>query len=164
MNQSIIDNQHFIYYLFHMTAAVLMLLSKFTGLTYKFWNVLIWFGILPAVWLGLISKKTTLWLNTLSILLLGYLFAVHTWDKWFDEAAKLLTTMRTYMHSDYKSMSVYICVFFPLAISIPLIWFCLSRTQSKLCFLVLGIISLILLIFFPISNALIKNYYPIYHN
>lgn len=63
-----------------------------------------------------------------------------------------------------RTIKVFTCVFFPLAVSISLIWFCLSKKNAKLCYVVLGIISLIVLLFFPISNALIKNFYPIYHN
>lgn len=157
MEQAIKDNAHFIYFLFNLTAAVLVLLSKLTGLSYQFWNIIIWFAIMPAMWIAMIGKKTTVWLNVLSIILITYLFALHTWDIWFNKAALLLNKMATYLHSDYKGMSVYVCVFLPITIFIVLGWFCLSPKIMKRSLLTLGCLCVLVILLFPISNLLIKN-------
>ena len=48
MKQAIIDNQTFVYYLFNLTAGALYGLSLATTLSYQFWNIVIWFGLIPA--------------------------------------------------------------------------------------------------------------------
>ena len=51
MKQAIIDNHNFIYYLFNVTAGALYALSLSTTLSYQFWNIVIWFEIIPASWI-----------------------------------------------------------------------------------------------------------------
>ena len=86
MKQAIIDNHNFIYYLFNLTAGALYALSLSTTLSYQFWNIFIWFGIIPASWIYLVSKRTTPWLNLISIPIFLYMFLIHTWNLWFDKA------------------------------------------------------------------------------
>jgi hypothetical protein len=158
MEQIIQDNSNFIYYLFNLTAGSLYALSFLSGLSYQFWNILIWFGLLPALWIAMISRKTTMWMNVLSPFLFAYLFAVHSWAIWFDKAVVLLNLMSDFFQSDYRSMSVYVCVFIPLAISSLLCITCLSRRKMKWGLGIMIVISLLAILFFPISTKLLKHY------
>lgn len=84
MQQAIIDNQYFIYYLFNLTAGLLYGLSYLTSLSYQCWNIVIWFGLIPATWIYLIGRKTSVWINILSLGVFVYIFWVHTWNSWFE--------------------------------------------------------------------------------
>ena len=158
MEQIIQDNSNFIYYLFNVTAGSLYGLSILSGLSYQFWNILIWFGLLPALWIAMISRKTNMWMNVLSLLLFAYLFALHNWAIWFDKAVVLLNRMSDFFHSDYRSMSVYVCVFIPLAISSLLCFTCLSRRRMKWSLGLMIGISLLVVLFFPLSTLLLKHF------
>jgi hypothetical protein len=158
MEQIIKDNSNFIYYLFNVTAGSLYGLSILSGLSYQFWNILIWFGLLPALWIAMISRKTTLWMNILSPFIFAYLFALQNWVLWFDKAVVLLNRMSDFFHSDYRSMSVYVCVFIPLAISTLLCITCLSRRRMKWGLGIMIVISLLVVLFFPLSTLLLKHY------
>lgn len=158
MEQNIADNQHFIYYVFHLTAATLFGLSKLSGLSYQCWNILVWFGLLPSIWIGMISKKTTVWLNLISVALFAAIFAIHTWDKWFNQAVVLLNKMAAWFHTDYKSISVYVCVFLPMVVFAVLSWTCLSKKAMKWTLISMLAISILVIIFFPISNMLIRDF------
>lgn len=158
LEQILKDNEHFIYYLFNVTAGLLYLLSQITGLSYQFWNILIWFGIIPAICINLIGRKTNAWVNIISLLLFGYLFTIHTWNQWFDKAVVLLNKMSDYFHSDYKSMSVYVCVFIPLIITLGLTRLCLSSRVNKWICIITACICLVIVLLFPISNAVISDF------
>ena len=76
------------YFIFAATAACLQLLALIPKTDYQFWNIVIWFGLIPATWIYLISLKTTKWLNTLSVLLLSYIFWQGQYHAWFDMAVE----------------------------------------------------------------------------
>ena len=158
MNQAIRDNQQFIYFLFNITAAFLIVLSKLTFLSYQFWNIVIWFGVIPALWIAMVGKRISAWLNIISVVIFIYLFTFHTWNLWFEKAVILLNKMAAYLHSDYKAMSVYVCVFLPLAVFMVLSWLCLSNRGMKRSFIIAGCLCLVIIILFPISNLFIQHF------
>lgn len=159
MEQLIFDNQNFIYYLFNLTAGFLQAISLLTGLSYQFWNIVIWFGLLPAIWIYMIGCKTTKWINLSSVLLLIVMFKQHKWNYWFDLAVVFLNDMCSVFGPDYRQMSVYICLFVPLIITIVLCLICLSRVQRVVMFSSLLGITVLTTIGFPISNYLLSNYF-----
>ena len=158
MQQAIIDNHNFIYYLFNLTAASIYSLSRVTTLSYQFWNILIWFGIIPATWVYLISKKTTPFLNVISLPIFIYLFAVHKWNAWFDKAVILLNKIGQIIHYDYKITSVIVCVFLPALVYLLLFKICTSPKSFKRFLIICAIIAGLVILLFPLSNILIKNY------
>ena len=127
MQQAIIDNQNFIYYLFNLVAGFLYGLSLLTSFSYQCWNIVIWFGLIPATWIFLIGKKTTAWLNVISMAIFIYLLWVHSWNGWFDKSVVLLYKIGAWIHSDYKVTSVIVCVFVPVLVYASLFGLCTSR-------------------------------------
>jgi hypothetical protein len=158
MEQAIIDNQNFIYYLFNLTAGSLYGLSVLTSLSYQCWNTLIWFGLIPASWIYLIGRKTTPWLNIFSLPIFVYIFWVHTWNSWFDKSVVLLYKMGDWIHSDYKVTSVIVCVFIPILVYFMLFALCTSRKTFKRFAITNAIIAALVIILFPISNWLIPYF------
>ena len=158
MKQAIIDNHNFIYYLFNLTAGTLYGLSRATTLSYQFWNILIWFGIIPATWIYLISKKTTAWVNLLSVAIFIYMFAVRTWLAWFDKAVILLNKIGHLIHCDYKITSVIVCVFLTALVYLLLFKIFTSPKTFKRVLIICAIIAGLVILLFPISNMLFKYY------
>lgn len=158
MKQAIIDNHNFIYYLFNLTATSLFGLSRATSLSYQFWNILIWFGLIPATWIYLVSKRTNPYLNVLSILIFTYLFAVYTWYAWFDKAVILLNRFGGLIYCNYRITSVIICVFLPALVYLLLFKICTSSKTFKRFLIICSIVAGLIILFFPISNLLIKYY------
>ena len=158
MKQAIVDNQNFIYYLFNITAGALYALSLATTFSYQFWNIVIWFGLIPATWVYLVSKRTTQYLNVLSIPILTYLFAVHTWNACFDKAVILLNKIGHLIHYDYKITSVIVCVFLPALVYLLLFKICTSPKIFKRFLIICSIIAGLVILQFPISNMLIKYF------
>ncbi len=158
-SQVVIDNQHFFYYLFNLTAGTLYALSLITHLSYQWWNIVIWFGLIPASWIFLISRKTTGWLNLLSVVLFLYMFNTATWVKWFNQAVELLYKIGGCISSDYKLTSVYICVFLPIIIYALLFLIFTSRKSIFLFSFLLSVLVVFVIAFFPISNAIIRGHH-----
>lgn len=159
MEQAIIDNRNFLYYLFNLTAGGLYGLSLLTTFSYQFWNIFIWFGLIPATWIYLVSKRTTVWLNVISIPIFIYMFALHTWDKWFDQAVVLLNKTGSLINADYRLTSVYICLFVPYLIYLGLVWLSCSKLFLKRFLITSCIVAALVVIFFPVSNLLIEHYF-----
>ena len=158
MQQAIIDNQNFVYYLFNLTAGSLVGLSYLTNLSYQFWNIVIWFGIIPATWIYLIGRKTTAWLNLISLALFIYLFAIHSWTSWFNQAVVLLYQIGKWIHADYKVTSVIVCVFVTLLVHFIVIGLCTSRKTFRKFAISTAVLSALVVVFFPVSNWLIPYY------
>ena len=156
MQQAITDNQNFIYYLFNLTAGLLYGLSMATGLSYQFWNILIWFGLMPASFIYLVSRRTSKWLNLASLPIFVYLFYFARWKYWFDKAVVLLYKIGDIIHADYKVTSVIICDFLPIAIYGFLIYFVARKRFKLYCYIMLGLMLLIVLLF-PVSNYIIQK-------
>ena len=162
MQQLVKDNLQFLYYLFNLTAGGLYALSFLTMLSYQFWNILIWFGLLPALWIYLISRKTTPWLNLLSLPLFGVMFYFHQWNSWFDQAVVFLNKAADECGSDYRKMSVYLCVFIPMLITCLLCWWTLSDKHWKR-FRNFSVAAIVLvLVGFPLSNMALKILFSTY--
>ena len=158
MKEAIIDNQNFIYYLFNLTAGALYGLSLATKLSYQFWNIVFWFGLIPATWIYLISKRTTPWLNLMLIPIFLYMFLIHTWNLWFDKAVVLLYKIGHVIHYDYKITSVIVCVFFPLFLYFILFKYCTSPKTNKRFIIFVMVIAGLIILLFPISNTILKSY------
>lgn len=159
MQQAIIDNQNFIYYLFNLTAGALGGLSLVTTLSYQFWNIFIWFGLIPATWLYLIGRRTTPWINLLSVPIFIYMFGVHTWIIWFDKAVILLNKIGRYIHYDYRVTSVIICVFAPALVCLLLLKLCTSPRTFKRFLIISAVLTGLVILLFPISNLWLKYYF-----
>ena len=158
MHQAIIDNQNFIYYLFNLTAGFLYGLSFLTSLSYQCWNIVIWFGLIPATWIYLIGRKTSVWINIFSLAIFVYLFWVHTWNSWFEKSVVLLYKIADWIHSDYKITSVIVCVFIPVGVYFILFALCTSQKTFRRFAITNAIIAALVIILFPISNWLIPYY------
>ena len=111
--------------LFELTYNFLVLLSEFTGFTYKEVNIIIWFYLIPSFWLVLIDKAnnshrfkiTGLILIATSLLLISD-FPQFSNDLFHMSATFLLSFNE--IGSNYVTSSVVICLFIPIAITIYL--------------------------------------------
>jgi hypothetical protein len=157
MQQLILDNQNFIYYLFNITAGSLVGLSYVTGLSYQLWNILIWFGLIPGLWIYMAGKKTTPWLNLLTAALFLYLFWVATWNVWFNQAVVLLNYLGKLFGPDYREMSVYVCLFLPALVTGVLAYFTISPTAQRRAGVAVGVLTGLILLGYVASNALLSQ-------
>lgn len=112
--------------IFDFTYRVLMFLAKLTGFSYKEINVIVWFIIIPLVWIFLIDKirKSNHLKIAFSVLILIVLIVIKNFSEFsnsvFDTSADFLRSF-DHMGSNYTLTSVFICLIVPLLITIGLI-------------------------------------------
>ena len=125
-----------------------------SGISYNAINIFFYYGLIPATWIWLISRKTTLWLNAISFsLFIVFLFLTSIpgrMDHLFDLNVQLLNYMAKIFHSNYIDISVYICVIAVALVYVLLIPLTLPAKITKIIFITAGgIFLLYMLIIFP---------------
>ena len=158
MEQAIADNQHFVYYLFNLTAGLLIGLSKITSVSYQCWNIVIWFGLIPASWIYLVSRKTSPWLNGLSLPIFIYLGLLQQWNAWFDQSVVLLNKIGGFIRADYRVTSVLVCLLLPWLVYFLLFAFLSSRAGFKKFIIATVLVAVIVIVLFPVSNYVLQQY------
>jgi hypothetical protein len=92
----------------------LMGMAILFGTSYNVINILVYYILIPSSWIYLLSRKTTLWINTISLLaLLTFLLLPDlrkNSDYLFQKSVVFLNWTAEIFNSNYIDMSVYICV------------------------------------------------------
>jgi hypothetical protein len=105
----------------------LEVVASFFGTTYNVVNIFVYYVIVPVSWIYLISKKTTIWLNIVSVIGFIAFFVFpnlrENCDYLFQKSVRFLNWTAEIFSSNYIDMSIYICVMgisFVYLILIPL--------------------------------------------
>ena len=111
--------------LFELTYNFLVLLSEFTGFTYKEVNIIIWFYLIPFFWFILIDKANNSHRLKIAglILIAVSLFLISDFTQFsndlFHKSANFLRSFNT-IGSNYIVSSVVVCLFIPIGITVYL--------------------------------------------
>lgn len=129
--------------IFMIVMGSLMGLAHLFGTTYKVINIFVYFILVPSSWIYLVSRKTSVWLNLISLLLL--LIFVLTPDLesssgyLFQRSVDFLNWLAGLLDSNYIDMSVYICVLVIGIVYLILIPLTLPKKLTKFLFITLAI-------------------------
>lgn len=89
-------------------------LAYLFGTTYNVINIFVYYIFVPSSWIYLISRKTSVWLNAISVLLLfSFLLLPNirlNSNYFFQKSVDFLNSTAVIFGSNYIDMSVYICV------------------------------------------------------
>ncbi|MEB8328638.1 hypothetical protein OO009_04660 [Flavobacteriaceae bacterium KMM 6897] len=120
------------------------------GSTYKVVNILVYFILIPSSWIYLIGRKTSVWLNSISVVGLVTFFLFpnlsENCDYLFERSVDFLNYTAEIFGSNYINMSVYICVVVVGLVYLVLLPLTLSRKTTKLIFGIGLIFTLLYLI------------------
>jgi hypothetical protein len=135
---------------FMIVMAVLYGMAYLFGTTYKVINILVYFILIPSSWIYLIGRKTSVWLNSISVvgLMTFFLFPnlSGNCDFLFERSVDFLNYTAEIFSSNYINMSVYICFLVVCLVYLVLIPLTLSRTTTKLIFAIGLIFTLLYLV------------------
>jgi hypothetical protein len=110
-------------------------LAYLFGTTYNVINIFVYYIFVPSSWLYLISRKTSVWLNAISVLLLfSFLLLPNirlNSNYLFQKSVDLLNWTAVIFGSNYIDMSVYICVVVIGVVYLVLIPLTLPKKISK---------------------------------
>lgn len=150
-----IDNaDSFFDQIFMIVMGGLMGIAVLFGTTYNVVNIVVYFILIPASWLYLISRKTSPWINAVSVLTLIAFFIMPNirgnCNYLFDKSVDFLNWSAKIFNSNYIDMSVYICVGAVAVVYLILIPLTLSKSFSKKAAITTAIIlTLYLIIIYP---------------
>ncbi|SEB06636.1 hypothetical protein SAMN05443667_11928 [Flavobacterium gillisiae] len=120
------------------------------GTTYNVINILVYYILIPASWIYLISRKTSIWINVLSLISLLFFLLLPglraNSDYAFQKSVDFLNWTAKIFNSNYIDMSVYICVVAVGLIYLLLIPLTLPKKLTKKIGLFSAIISVLYLI------------------
>ncbi|TXD48681.1 hypothetical protein [Polaribacter sp. IC073] len=150
-----IDNaDSLIHQIFMILMGFLAYIASFLGTTYNVVNIFVYYLIVPASWIYLISKKTTVWLNVLSIIGSIAFFIIpdlrKNCDYLFQKSVDFLNWLAIIFSSNYINMSIYICVLGISIVYLILIPLTLPLKTAKRVGVIIAIFfSLYLLFIYP---------------
>ena len=146
-----IDNASSIFHqIFMIVMGSLMAIAYIFGTTYNVVNILVFYILIPSSWIYLISKKTSIWINTLSILAI-ITFALlpnlrKNCDYFFQKSVDFLNWSATIFNSNYIDMSVYICVLAVALVYLILIPLTLPKSVVKKLGIMFSIVFMLYMI------------------
>ena len=146
-----IDNANsFFHQIFMIVMGGLMGIAVLFGTTYNVVNIVVYFILIPASWLYLISRKTSPWINAVSILALITFFIMPNsrgnCNYLFNKSVDFLNWSAKIFGSNYIDMSVYICVVAVTLVYVILIPLTLSKSFSKKAAITTAILLILYLI------------------
>lgn len=125
-------------------------LAYITGTTYNEVNIFVYYVLIPASWIWLISLKTSRWINLISVILLFTFLlmplAGYSHDFAFQKSVDFLNWTAAIFNSNYIDMSVYICVAVVGIIYLILIPLTLPKKLSKIILIVTGILFVLYMV------------------
>lgn len=125
-------------------------LSCIFGTTYFVVNIFVYYILIPASWIYLISRKTSYWLNLISLaLLMGFLLLpdIRTnCDYFFQQSVDFLNWAAVYFNSNYYNMSVHICVTVVSIVYLILIPLTLPKKITKIILITTAVILVLYMI------------------
>ncbi|MEM8522301.1 hypothetical protein [Flavobacterium sp. PL12] len=146
-----IDNAGSLFHqIFMIIMGSLMAIAAVFGTTYNVVNILVYYILMPSSWIYLISKKTSIWINILSIIAI-IAFALlpdlrKNCDYFFKKSVDFLNWSATVFNSNYIDMSVYICVVAVAIVYLILILLTLPKSVVKKIRIVMSIVFVLYMI------------------
>jgi hypothetical protein len=131
-----IDNADSLFHqIFMIVMGGLAGIAALFGTTYNVVNILAYYILIPASWIYLISRKTSIWINVISLIsLIAFLVLPDLRKKSdyvFQKSVDFLNWSAEIFSSNYIHMSVYICVVGIAVIYLVLIPFTLPKKLTK---------------------------------
>lgn len=129
-------------------------ISNILGTTYNVINIFTYYVFVPSTWIYLISRKTSIWVNSISgILIIAFLCLPDikaNCDYFFQKSVDFLNYTAGIFGSNYIDMSVYICVVVIGLVYLVLVPLTLPKTVSKKLFIASTVtFALYMLIIYP---------------
>jgi hypothetical protein len=140
--------------IFMIVMGGLMGMAILFGTSYNVINILVYYILIPSSWIYLLSRKTTLWINTISLLaLLTFLLLPDlrkNSDYLFQKSVVFLNWTAEIFDSNYIDMSVYICVVAVALVYVLLIPLTLPQKLTKKIALITAVVfTLYMIIIYP---------------
>ncbi len=123
--------------------------------------MIVYLGVIPATWLYMLSRKTTKYINLISLLGVVGVFFIPNFSQFcnfaFDKCVVFLNDVASLINSDYIRVSVYICVYGVLLVYLILLPICYSKKTTKKVLIVLAIIMAVyLLLIYPNLKSFVQ--------
>jgi hypothetical protein len=146
-----IDNADSLFHqIFMIVMGGLMAMAALFGTTYNVINILVYYILIPSSWIYLLSRKTSIWVNTISLIaIITFLFLPDlrkNCDYFFQKSVDFLNWSAEIFGSNYIDMSVYICVVGVGLVYLVLIPLTLPIKLTKRIALIFGVIFIIYMI------------------
>ena len=150
-----IDNADSLFYqIFMIVMGGLMGIAILFGTTYNVINILVYYILVPASWIYLVSRKTTTWINIVSLIaLIAFLAQPNlrgNCDYFFQKSVDFLNWSASFFNSNYIDMSVYICVIgvgvtylVIIPLTVPL------KTTKRIAMIITVVFTLYIIIVYP---------------
>lgn len=126
-------------------------LAYLFGTTYNVINIFVYYIVVPSSWIYLISRKTSVWLNAISVLLLFSFLRLPNIrlnsNYFFQKSVDFLNWTAVLFHSNYIDMSVYICVVVIGIVYLVLIPLTLPRKIAKTVLIFFAVIFVMYMVF-----------------
>jgi hypothetical protein len=140
----------FFHQIFMIIMGGLIGIANLFGTTYNVVNIVVYFLLIPISWIYLISRKTNIKLNLISLgLVLIFIILpnkIEFCDNLFQKSVDFLYWSADIFNSSYINMSVYICVIFIGIVYLVLIPITLSKKVSRIILISVVALSIIYLI------------------
>jgi hypothetical protein len=128
----------------------LMAIAALFGTTYNVINILVYYILIPSSWIYLLSRKTSIWINTISLIALMTHLLIpglrKNSDYIFQKSVDFLNWSAEIFDSNYIDMSVYICVVAVALVYVLLIPFTLPQKLTKKTALITAVVFTIYMI------------------
>lgn len=146
-----IDNSDSLFHqIFMIVMGGLMGISVLFGTTYNVINILVYYILVPSSWVYLISRKTTIWINVISLIaIVTFSCLPHlrkNCDFIFQKSVDFLNWSAKIFNSNYIDMSVYICVMVIGVVYLILIPLTLPKKLTKIIGLITAIVFILYMI------------------
>lgn len=147
-----LDNaDSFFHQIFMIVMGGLFGLAYLFGTTYNVINIFVYYVLVPSSWIYLISRKTSVWINAISALLLfSFLLLPNirlNCNYFFQKSVDFLNWTAVIFGSNYIDMSVYICVVVIGIIYLILIPLTLPKKTTKIILISFTVSLIIYLVF-----------------
>jgi hypothetical protein len=137
----------FLHQIFMIVMGSLYGLAFLFGTTYNVINIFVYYIFVPSSWIYLVSRKTSIWINSISVVLLfAFLLQPNirtNCNYFFQKSVDFLNWAAKIFGSNYIDMSVYICVVVIGIVYLVLIPLTLPKKTSKIL-LISSVASLII--------------------
>ena len=136
--------------IFMIVMVGLLLLAYAFGTSYNMVNIVVYFYLIPASWIYLLSRRFGRWWNLLllaPLLLIPFAGQRSAKADWlFDQSVDFLNWTASLFGSNYIDMSVYICVLVVGLVYLGIFLLTFSRKTLKRVLLILGVVTALYLV------------------
>jgi len=151
-----VDNaDSFLHQIFMIVMGCLYGLAFLFGTTYNVINIFLYYILVPSSWIYLVSRKISIWINTISVVsLFAFLLQPNirtNCNYFFQKSVDFLNWTAKIFGSNYIDMSVYICVVVIGIVYVILIPLTLPKKTSRII-LISSVASLIIHMLFIYPN------------